>query len=276
MCIGGELNCRKILSIESLAVCLNHSKASGTDKLILIGIANHDGDGGAWPTIKTLARYANVSERAVQYSLEKLAALGEIEIHVNKGGNENTRSDRRPNRYDVLVKCPDSCDRTQQHRDGVKPSTQRGEAQRTHGVKPSTGRGEVGCTLTILEPSLEPPLNQYGEIKISANEKLLPIVNAQDITAAYVDHHKVLHGCEPPKASIGRVARAAKAMDGQYSEEVLMAAARQCAESGHANLSAAVTWVMAAHTRQQQKSNGGASAFLRLAKDTSLELLDSR
>ena len=60
------------MSIESIAVCLHHSRATGTDKVVLLGIANHDGDGGSWPAIATLAKYANVNERNTQKSIERL------------------------------------------------------------------------------------------------------------------------------------------------------------------------------------------------------------
>ena len=145
------------MSIESIAACLHHSQASGSDKLVLLGIANHDGDGGAWPSITTLAKYANISERSVQTCIQKLINMGEIVCHVNKGGNAETRGDRRPNRYEILVRCPNQCDGSTKHR--VKQDAERGEAQRTNGVKPTTERGEAGFTLTIHESSLEPSLN---------------------------------------------------------------------------------------------------------------------
>jgi hypothetical protein len=175
------------MSIESIAACLHHSRASGSDKLVLLGIANHDGDGGAWPSVTTLAKYANISERSVQTCIQKLINMGEIVCHVNKGGNAETRGDRRPNRYEILVRCPNQCDGSTKHR--VKQDAERGEAQRTNGVKPTTQRGEAGFTLTIHEPSLEPSLNTrtYGDENhqacnlladlIEANGSRRPIVN---------------------------------------------------------------------------------------------------
>lgn len=147
------------MSIESIAICLHHSKASGSDKLVLLGIANHDGDGGSWPAIATLAKYANISERGVQKCLERLVKLGEIVKYENMGGNINTRLDRRPNRYEVLVTCPIDCDKTTQHRIGVNSSIERGELEDINGVNASTERGERQFTLTILKPSLEPSIN---------------------------------------------------------------------------------------------------------------------
>lgn len=105
------------MSVETLAAVLHHSRAKGTAKLVLVGIANHDGDGGAWPSVATLAKYANVDVRNVQRSLDKLVSLGELAIHAQQGGDMSTPDHARPNRYDVLVSCPPWCDRTTQHRD---------------------------------------------------------------------------------------------------------------------------------------------------------------
>jgi hypothetical protein len=153
------------VSIEAMAVVLHHSRARGTDKLILLGIANHSGDGGAWPTIETLARYANVEERSVQRGLNALVKLGELVVHPQSGGNSGTRPDRRPNRYDVIVACPATCDHTMNHRHiplptapadlwitGVTPAS-----PRDNGVTPtSPGRGDAHVTLTVpKEPTTQ-------------------------------------------------------------------------------------------------------------------------
>jgi hypothetical protein len=166
------------MSIESIAACLHHSRASGSDKLVLLGIANHEGDGGAWPSITTLAKYANISERSVQTCIQKLISLGEISCRVNKGGNAETRGDRRPNRYEILVRCPKECDGSTKH--GVKQSAQRREAERSDGVKPTAERGEAGFTLTIHEPSIEPSFNPrtYGDENHQACNLLADLIEA--------------------------------------------------------------------------------------------------
>jgi hypothetical protein len=146
------------MSIESIAVCLHHSRATGTDKVVLLGIANHDGDGGSWPAIATLAKYANVNERNTQKSIERLIELGEIRRHMQQGGNAKTRPDKRPNRYEVLVRCPADCDGSSQHRNGVSRADERGVVSDINGVSFPTERGDASDTLTILEPSYEPSL----------------------------------------------------------------------------------------------------------------------
>lgn len=111
------------MSIEHMAAVLHHSRAKGTHKLVLLGIANHEGDGGSWPSVRTLATYANVTPRNVQKSIAWLVERGELRVWVQDGGNHRTAEHRRPNRYQVLVTCPTWCDRTPNHRD-----TRRGQA----------------------------------------------------------------------------------------------------------------------------------------------------
>lgn len=105
------------MSVEHLAIVLHHSKATGTAKLVLLGIANHQGDGGAWPSVATLAKYAGVQPRGVQKALEKLRGLGEVRVQVQAGGTPGMEDHDRPNLYEVLVSCPPWCDRSAQHRD---------------------------------------------------------------------------------------------------------------------------------------------------------------
>jgi DNA-binding transcriptional regulator YhcF (GntR family) len=125
---------------------------SPTQKLILIGIANHDGDGGAWPAIATLARYAEVSERTVQRALRDLDKAGVIDIIIGGGGTHRTREDRRPNRYvihyDGVTQHVTPCDS-----DGVTSEASRGDIPGTDGVTSRAPRGDIAV-------SPEPPLNQ--------------------------------------------------------------------------------------------------------------------
>lgn len=105
-----------------MAIALHHSKAKGTAKLLLLGIANHDGDGGAWPSISTLKRYAGgIDRRAIQRALQTLEELGEIKRHIQAGGTLDMAKSLRPNYYEFLLKCPDWCDHSRNHRDVRKP-----------------------------------------------------------------------------------------------------------------------------------------------------------
>ena len=146
--------------MESLAIAINHSRASGSARLVLIGIANHDGDGGAWPTLDTLARYAAVTRRNVIHALDKLEALGEIRRHRQQGGTAGIADHRRPNLYEFLLRCPADCDHTKNHRTrrlttvgdfstGVSLAT----PLDVDGVSPATREGVSPAT---PKPSLEP------------------------------------------------------------------------------------------------------------------------
>jgi hypothetical protein len=105
------------MSVEALTIALHHSRARGAAKLILVGIANHDGDGGSWPSIATLAKYAGLKDRRQCTRLiGTLEQLGEVERLVNAGGTHNTADHMRPNLYKFKLKCPPDCDRTTRHR----------------------------------------------------------------------------------------------------------------------------------------------------------------
>ena len=109
------------MSIEAMNLVLNHSKATGRAKLVLLGIANHFGDNGAWPSISTLARYANASERSVKRDIQELVELGELTVEVNSapiGGQYKT------NLYWINVES------------GVTTQVSRGDSSGKSGVTP--------------------------------------------------------------------------------------------------------------------------------------------
>lgn len=140
-----------------MALVLHHADVRGTDKVILLGIANHDGDGGAWPSVATLAKYANVTTRNVQKSLRELERLGLIRSYIQGGGLVSHPDSKRPNRYEVLVRCPEGCDRTSQHR--VSQTTPPVADDTPTPVEFDTPTPVADDTLTIPEPSFEPSEN---------------------------------------------------------------------------------------------------------------------
>lgn len=125
------------MSIQQVAAVLEHSRSHGGARLVLIAIANHDGDGGSWPTIETIGREANLTENSVHAAISKLQEIGELKVHRNAGGTRDCAADRRPNRYEVFP-------------NGVQETgTPRGTSCLGDGVQ------ETG-TQTVLEPSKEP------------------------------------------------------------------------------------------------------------------------
>jgi hypothetical protein len=96
-------------SVDMTSV-LVHSRATGTTKLVLMGIAYHTGKDrskGCWPSQLTLAAYAGVSVRQVQRSIQQLIDLGEIETDVRASWK---RGDGwYTNLYFLTDLCSDSC-----------------------------------------------------------------------------------------------------------------------------------------------------------------------
>jgi hypothetical protein len=154
------------MSIESMAIALHHSRAKGTARLVLIGIANHDGDGGAWPSVTTLAHYAATDRRTAQRAIDKLVELREIVKDERGGGTHRTPEYSRPNLYHFILRCPPTCDGTKNHKtkgktvaveieDLAVPDPPRGlEPARGSGSTPATPAGE-----DPHEPSTNQPMN---------------------------------------------------------------------------------------------------------------------
>ncbi|WP_157001451.1 helix-turn-helix domain-containing protein [Agromyces laixinhei] len=184
------------MSVESLAIALHHSRAKGSAKLVLLGIANHDGDGGAWPSVATLAHYAGIDARATQRAIGKLVDLGEIRRDVQAGGDIRVPDHRRPNRYSFLLGCPHTCDRTRNHRTrnhGLVDESLR-VVETTPGVV-STGGGVVETT---PKPSSKPnPDRDHPERRVVNREACSGTGYKRD--HAYLETGYCLH-CGSPEA----------------------------------------------------------------------------
>ena len=140
------------MSIEAVALVLNKSKATGRAKLVLLGIANHLGDQGAWPAISTLARYANASERSVKRDIQELIELGELRVELQ---NAPTHNQYKTNLYWITIQAgvTDSAS-------GVTAQVSRGDSLGKSGVTPV---GTQNINITIKEPSIETSKNLFEE-----------------------------------------------------------------------------------------------------------------
>lgn len=88
---------------------MHHSAASGADKLLLLCVAKHETEEyGAFPSVPTLARYVNTGERAVQRTLIRLVAAGELTAQERPG---------RTTIYRTTAKCPPNCGGAPLHKD---------------------------------------------------------------------------------------------------------------------------------------------------------------
>lgn len=104
------------MSVQALGWVFDHSLATGSDRLVLLSIANHagqspvDGAWEAWPGVQTMAREAGVSRtKTVRDALGRLEAAGAVERIVNGAPDERIRRDRRPNLYRVLLDNGGAC-----------------------------------------------------------------------------------------------------------------------------------------------------------------------
>lgn len=70
------------MSIEIMNAVWRESQADGRARLVLLAIADHQGEIGAWPSIATLARMVNSSERSVQRDIQYLQKIGELQVEV--------------------------------------------------------------------------------------------------------------------------------------------------------------------------------------------------
>ncbi len=196
------------MSIRSIERVLNHSRSTGTARLVMICIADHDGDGGSWPLISTLAKNANVSERSVQRAISELVAMGELVVHANAGGKKEWREDRRPNCYEIIIN-----EREVGMSDGVTQSSPR-EAD---GVTQSSPREADGVTLVAERgdkqgmngvTTVSPPYKEQPSIEPSIEPGVATATTptAQALISEWLDH------CEqrPPNKVIGHVSKEVK------------------------------------------------------------------
>jgi len=102
-----------------------HSKSTGRCRLVLLAIADQQGENGAWPSIATLAERANASERSIKRDLVELEQLGELIIE-RQGGEGYAQY--KTNRY--WVNLPGVTDGAT----GVTDSVTRGDSSGNPGV----------------------------------------------------------------------------------------------------------------------------------------------
>ena len=99
-----------------------HSKATGRTKLVLLAIADHQGEQGAWPSLATLAKMTGASERSVQRDISELEKLGELRVTRYASP---TKSRNKTNLYYVTLDDTTDCqvvnhDTTNQAHDTTK------------------------------------------------------------------------------------------------------------------------------------------------------------
>jgi hypothetical protein len=193
------------MSAEAVTVVLHHSQSEGTAKLVLWGIANHHSDQGAWPSIATLAKYANIKERRVQQIIRELAASGEIAIEEQGGYGQQQY---KTNRYLILLTCPADCDGTLQHRTGVQSVTVRGAISdiqgcnlESSGVQPTAPEPNKNLKKNLMLTSYRLPEDwQPKENDIRIMKEHFPSIDLKLETHAFRDYWASVAGARGKKA----------------------------------------------------------------------------
>ena len=127
-----------------------------SSKLVLLGLAEHARQDGSssFPSIQTLSRYAEVSERTAQRALKGLVEASWVEV-------EAKATNRRPTTYRVNVAKLEAAETDELlEAVGTRPTTDsRGDKltpQALAEVTPPSARGDTGDALGVTPVSPEP------------------------------------------------------------------------------------------------------------------------
>lgn len=136
------------MSIEVMNAVWKHSRAENRARLVLLAIADHQGEIGAWPSLERLASMVNASVRSVQRDIQMLEALGELRIERQ---NAPSNTQYKSNLYWVTL--PGVTD---------APDYDSGVTNAPSGVTNAPIRGDSSCHTNPIEPLLEP--NKRNEL----------------------------------------------------------------------------------------------------------------
>ena len=142
------------MSVQDIGLVFETSKSEKSDRLVMLAIANYtDDEHEAWPSHSTLARVTRLSESTVKRSLRTMVEMGELEVIVH-GAHKYRAGNRKSNLYRLIF-------------GGSSVTLQGGlgGSEQAPGGSETASWGVTGELVTIIEPSLEPPLLELGEIQ---------------------------------------------------------------------------------------------------------------
>ena len=179
------------MSIQISNAVWQHSQSTGRARLVLLAIADHQGEIGAWPSMKTIAKMVNASERSVQRDIQTLQELGELSVEIQ---NAPMRQQYKSNLYWVTLP-------------GVTELAS-GVTELTAGVTElASGVTAVGVR-TITKPLLQPLLNSYRlpedwqprENDIQIMDEHFPEIDLKLETHAFRDYWAGISGARAKKS----------------------------------------------------------------------------
>lgn len=180
------------MSIQVMQAVWQHSKSTGRARTVLLAIADHQGEIGAWPSIQTLAKMVNASERSVQRDIQELVELGELKVELQ---NAPTNRQYKSNLYWVTLPG------VTESASGVTES-ESGVTDLASGV---TAGGVQTLNRTITKPLREPSYRlpedwQPREEDISVMAEHFPDIDLKLETHAFRDYWKSVPGVKGKKS----------------------------------------------------------------------------
>jgi len=136
------------MAIEVINAVWKHSQSKNRARLVLLAIADMQGEIGAWPSLATIAKMVNASERSVQRDIQTLVELGELRVEMQ---NAPVSRQYKSNLYWVIL--PGVTDSAP----GVTDSTS-GVTDLAPGV---TAGGVQSLKETITKPLKEPDETKF-------------------------------------------------------------------------------------------------------------------
>ena len=193
------------------------SPTSGNERLVLLALADacsRDDGTGCWPSVPTIARKANISERTAWRVISRLEAAGHLKVTRQGGGSQ-----RSTNAYAVIMHGAKTT--VPAHDDPCQDDTPVGSGRVTdQHPSPLTGRHPSGVTGVTPGVSLVTP-DPPGNLKHPPEGRAAPATGdsgdgedhagtttARRLIAAYAGRCPT----RPPSAVLGQLGRQAAAM----------------------------------------------------------------
>lgn len=209
------------MSVQALSWVLDDVRGiKPTERLALISIANHADRHGrnAWPSYETIAAEADINVDTAKRAVRSLRSAGVVTVEINRGGDADTRPDRRPNRYALPLMGqpfdgrarnapPPDAHGGDRHGDPVSSTGARIATSR--GCESVANGGDENAPRTVHEPSNEP--NPCGDA-VAAGEPTSGVASFQDLTDALIVACYGHSTATLTDIELGRVRRAARSL----------------------------------------------------------------
>lgn len=152
------------MSVYVSAWCWRHSKAGGSDRLVLLAIADQADDDGlnAWPSYATIAERCLISERTAQRCVQKLEEMGELAVERRAGPAREGATHQRANVYSFPAYRLFAAQEKRRHSD--TSSENKEVTRRARRGDKSRQRGD---TAVSADPSFDPSVSDPSKPSVA-------------------------------------------------------------------------------------------------------------